>query len=573
MPVFVKKFILSFLVFLTVFMSVAPSLSYVKAQATGTWYSSSFTDWFIKVYDENLSPSGEIFGERYTAAQVQWVFYGLLAIPINAVLDKMPGVRSCIFAMNTVDPAEILNCGVGIAGFMAKVATLGLASMISQTEDPNYSLAQDVLNSEGRQISGLKYVRGLSSRLSPVKPAQAQGFGYTALDPIQRYWSGFRNMAYSIIVLITIVFAFMVMFKVKLNPQTVVSVQSALPTIIGGVILATFSYAIAGFLIDLMYVVGGIFAMLMQLAGFSGSVSSAYHWIIPSAGNMLGSFTILWFMVLYAISFLVALIAAILSIIIGNLLLWGIFGGIVGLLFIILLVWIVVLVFVYMVKIPWVLIKNLISIYMSIVVAPLQIIMGTLVPSMGFGTWLKKLISELLVFPVTGLFMYLAMLTLGTSFKASAGMFNWSNVTIIPAVPGGTELWAPEIIGSTGSMSPLIWLAVSFGFIAMLPKVVDLMKAMIMGERFSFGNALQEAVGPLNWAKNQALGVTGVGDMWELAQIARRSRIMKKYYGQDGALNPLVRRFIGGDDTKAKHAIEKQITNYEERSGGQEVRG
>ena len=57
-----------------------------------------------------------------------------------------------------------------------------------------------------------------------------------------------------------------------------------------------------------------------------------------------------------------------------------------------------------MIKIPWMLIKALGTIYMSVIIAPLQIIIGAIAPQMGFGPWLKNLIANLLVFPITGIF-------------------------------------------------------------------------------------------------------------------------------------------------------------------------
>ena len=45
------------------------------------------------------------------------------------------------------------------------------------------------------------------------------------------------------------------MFRVKINPQTVVSLQTMIPKLIITMLLVTFSFAIAGFVIDLVYVI------------------------------------------------------------------------------------------------------------------------------------------------------------------------------------------------------------------------------------------------------------------------------------------------------------------------------
>ncbi len=69
-----KKAILGFLASLVVLTS---SLVYFVPNAKASaWYSQTYEEWLTKVVDS--SNPDEIFGERYTAAQVQWVIYGLV---------------------------------------------------------------------------------------------------------------------------------------------------------------------------------------------------------------------------------------------------------------------------------------------------------------------------------------------------------------------------------------------------------------------------------------------------------------------------------------------------------------
>lgn len=539
MPKFLKKALFGFLSFLLVFLSVAPN--FMAARAADTWYNSGYFSWYDKVYNQGTSSPSEIFGERYTAAQVQWVFYGLISVPVNMVLSIQEGLDSCLFTLNTKNPVDMGKCGIAIAKLGAKVVTgMGFAGILAEDRSDS-TLVAEVFRADSRPISGIRYFKQLSGRLTPVSTAHAQGFGYTQLNAVQQYWSGFRNMAYAIIVLITIIFAFMIMFRVKLNPQTVISVQSAIPKIFGAVILATFSYAIAGLLIDFMYVVGGLFASLLAMAGFANSPLDAYSWIMPMNEGPATSFYIFFFMLGYAIMFLLAVIWAAVSIFLGNIVVFGIFGTIVALLFIVLWLWVLVLMLWYTIKVPWVLIKNLISIYISIVVAPLQIVAGTLVPSLGFNQWLKKLIAELLAFPLTGLLMYLAWRTLIHSFAVSM------DATILgeffsgfgaPNIP--SRLWSPEIIGSTASMSGLLWIAVSFTLITLIPKAIDIMKAAIMGERFALGTAIGEAEAPARsvWAGTGGVVTEGIR--------RRRSEAFGMYYTPiiAGALNRVTPNFL-----------------------------
>jgi len=60
----------------------------------------------------------------------------------------------------------------------------------------------------------------------------------------------------------------MIMLRVKISPQAVVTVQSAIPKLITTLILVTFSYAIAGLVIDLCNLVEAlVVALLFSVKG------------------------------------------------------------------------------------------------------------------------------------------------------------------------------------------------------------------------------------------------------------------------------------------------------------------
>ncbi|MBI3620009.1 hypothetical protein HY214_02595 [Candidatus Roizmanbacteria bacterium] len=85
------------------------------------------------------------------------------------------------------------------------------------------------------------------------KSYAAEGIGFGTLLPFAGIWKALRDIAYMVIVLVIITIGFMIMFRAKINPQTVISVESALPKIVIALLAITFSFPIAGFLIDLMY--------------------------------------------------------------------------------------------------------------------------------------------------------------------------------------------------------------------------------------------------------------------------------------------------------------------------------
>ena len=95
---------------------------------------------------------------------------------------------------------------------------------------------------------------GLQDAGFAPKTYAAEGIGFGAIKPFAKIWIAFRNVAYLVIVLVLITIGFMIMFRMKLNPQTVISVENSLPKIVLSLILVTFSFPIAGLLIDLMYI-------------------------------------------------------------------------------------------------------------------------------------------------------------------------------------------------------------------------------------------------------------------------------------------------------------------------------
>lgn len=106
---------------------------------------------------------------------------------------------------------------------------------------------------------------GLQSAGFIPKSYAAEGIGFAAIKPFSNLWKIFRDLSYMLLVLILIAIGFMVMFRMKMNPQTVISVENALPKIIISLILITFSFAIAGFLIDLMYIAIGLIVSILSV--------------------------------------------------------------------------------------------------------------------------------------------------------------------------------------------------------------------------------------------------------------------------------------------------------------------
>ena len=232
----------------------------------------------------------------------------------------------------------------------------------------------------------------------------------------------------------------------------------------------------------------GLFVILLKGAGFAAANSSNAWLMISGEGagySLAGGFWVLFVMLGYAVMFIIAGLVSFVAALVGG---FSLFGAVVGLLFAILGLFCFVIMLWYTIKIPYVLLKTLISFYVSVITAPIQILAGALVPSLGFGAWFKKVMADILVFPVTGLFFWFAWSTLWTSFH-QAGL-DIARGLWVPF----TDMWAPGIIGSAHDMSGIIFLAISFGIITEIPKIPDMLKGMILGEKFAFGTAVGEAI-------------------------------------------------------------------------------
>jgi len=105
---------------------------------------------------------------------------------------------------------------------------------------------------------------GLQNAGFVPKTHAAEGIGFAAIKPFMNIWKVFRDISYMLLVLVLIAIGFMIMFRAKINPQTVISVENSLPKIVVALLLITFSFPIAGFLIDLMYISIGIIAVFFS---------------------------------------------------------------------------------------------------------------------------------------------------------------------------------------------------------------------------------------------------------------------------------------------------------------------
>ncbi len=113
--------------------------------------------------------------------------------------------------------------------------------------------------------SGMYWTRmGLEDVGFIPKTYAAQGIGFSGLYPIISIWKIMRDAALLIIVLVIVSIGFLIMFRVKINAQTIVTLENSLPRIVIALILIVFSFPLAGFMIDMMYVVSALAISLLS---------------------------------------------------------------------------------------------------------------------------------------------------------------------------------------------------------------------------------------------------------------------------------------------------------------------
>jgi len=304
--------------------------------------------------------------------------------------------------------------------------------------------------------SGVEYIAHTINNFMG-KPAYAQnGFGFEKLNGIMSLWKTLRNTVYTLISLFFIIVGIMIMLRIKTSPQTTVTIQTALPKIVTTLILVTFSYAIAGLLIDFSYVFEGIIlTVLKNSENFYGALSQNVN-SVPGLMNLnfLGFWDITFNNLIpqEIVAIMAGLVGAVGAIVMPG----GPIGRIVvGLLAVTAVFAIIyIYVFIQVVKLFFGLAKCYINIILKIIIAPLEISLGVFPGSkVGFSSWIFQLIANIVVFPITIIFLVIATI-IRKNISGTSGFF-----------------WSPGLINNGLVFSGLIGIA-SINLIAKIPQIV-----------------------------------------------------------------------------------------------------
>jgi hypothetical protein len=121
------------------------------------------------------------------------------------------------------------------------------------------------------------YINYLAKNFGIAKSsyAAAGGLGFNSLSPLANLWVTFRNFVYLIFVIVFLFIGIGIMLRVKIDPRTVMTIQNQIPKIIIGLVVVTFSFAIAGFLIDFMYVICYLLVNIISSADVANLAKNA----------------------------------------------------------------------------------------------------------------------------------------------------------------------------------------------------------------------------------------------------------------------------------------------------------
>ncbi|MBI2590356.1 MAG: hypothetical protein HYW33_00540 [Candidatus Blackburnbacteria bacterium] len=326
--------------------------------------------------------------------------------------------------------------------------------------------------------SGIAYLDDVAQRFNPVRPAYAQtGTGFTGLAPLLPLWKAFRDFAYAFFAILFVGIGLAIMFRMKLDPRTVLTIQSAIPRIVIALLLVTFSYAIAGLMIDLLYVMISLAILIFGRAGADVPHFQEMY-LTGGFGALWGS---LWGVVGGGKTAVVSGLTSIAGLL-GFLLLptipvlsGALFGiGLGAGLFLLLLVVIIIYV---LFKIFMDLLRAYIGIIIAVVLGPLQIALGVIPGFPGFGSWLKGLFTNVLIFVGVAFVLMLGQTIIGLGFA--------------------TNLWHPPLLVGGGLVGTVIPVLISIGILQIVHQVPEAVRQIMAGRppEFAPGQAVNTLVG------------------------------------------------------------------------------
>lgn len=404
----------------------------------------------VRVLAEDSALKETVDGMNAGGGLESWL--GKDSVRINAV-----GILNAAIDVNTINP-ELVQGKLPTNG---QFFTKAPGGVVGATNGAIASLYH-------QPASGLEYLAEVKNNLLG-KPAYAQdqGYGFQGLQPILPIWRIFRNAVYIIASFIFVLIGIMVMLRVKVSPQAVISIQNAIPNLITALILVTFSYAIAGLLIDLSNIILSLVLTLLfvsQEKSLGGNLFGAQLFSsVPVLKDLLNPYnfsslsqaglpqttlllvipSIVTVALGNVVSFMIGfMIAFPLTGVIGGAAVGSIFGSVGSILLEIVLL---VLIIIWLFKFLFGIFKCYATLLFKIILGPLEIGMGAFPNSkLNFSSWLTDVVANLAVFPVSFLFLVISNLIIA---NVAWGGFTGTISEIFKGNFTGGGMWVPPLLG------------------------------------------------------------------------------------------------------------------------------
>jgi len=304
---------------------------------------------------------------------------------------------------------------------------------------------------------GEQWIPGQQSTYSTFA---ADGYSYMRGLGIDTIWSVTRNIAYILFVIIMIVTGFMIMFRQKIGGQVAITVFNSIPNIIVGLLLVTFSFGIAGLILNIGSFLTNIIASFIYGSDTTSAIYVTDFFSLMFRGttsfeSMAGAL-----IPTAIISFVVGLIAAAAIPALG---VGALVGGTIAATFVIgIIILILALLYLYAGARVWfTLFKAFLSIIFDTIMGPLVLTFGSLPgQSQRQMGWVLKLLKNSLVFPIV---FFLVNLPNYLSLKGIA--FDPTGVIKGDFVGGDAGLIEAIVVG----ILPLVL----YFFAADAPKILD----------------------------------------------------------------------------------------------------
>lgn len=335
--------------------------------------------------------------------------------------------------------------------------------------------------------------------------AYAQGIGFSALNPVIGTWVAFRDVAYFLLIIMAIISGFLILIRHKISGQVAVTVQTILPRLVLTLILITFSYPIAGFIIDIMFLAIAFVINIFDGAIFQSTAEFPlfYNQNPKSLTDIALNTHIFEFMLGYifnsspsgsawgAADALGTMVQQTIASILGESALLGFFsdGGLFrGLITIVFTLIFGIALLIAMFRTFFALLMSYAGFIINVVLSPFILLPGIMPNNNAFGDWIKNLLAGLAPF-VVAIFMIFMSLALTGGPET-----NQPGVGYRPNPDGSVEgLRLPLIMA--GNIDPSSFMGIiGMGFMLLLPEAVGIAKKMVGAKGGVFDEYKDKAV-------------------------------------------------------------------------------